>query len=425
MPAHRPRATDLHGASFAVVTETRLRAHEIASPTVFQSWAITLYNDAAMADSEPSAPDRGRKLLVYRDRIGVPSEIQFSRRQYLGFRTLRPVWTGRVLLPGAGQISSSLIRIGGARGLLFRHFGVAPALDFRGFAPVVHAQFARGGGLALPLARAMDAALVVTLHGGDVSKEKNWHHTLLARRWPDVIARAARFVCVSQAVAEMAARRGAPERLLTVVPIGVEFAAEPPPGPREPVFLFAGRFVEKKGIGTLVQAVRRLRATGDNTKVVFAGDGPLRGVIEALAHDVPGVELTGWLSPPALAARMATALALLVPSVVATDGDAEGLPSVVPEAMALGCAVIGSNAGGIAEAVSDELTGLLTRPGDPDALAAAMRRLSADVTLAERLGGRGFATARELFNAAHQSRVLEAILLEAAERKRRPGDTAV
>jgi glycosyltransferase involved in cell wall biosynthesis len=98
---------------------------------------------------------------------------------------------------------------------------------------------------------------------------------------------------------------------------------------------------------------------------------------------------------------------------------------VVPEAMALGCAVIGSDAGGIAEAVTDELTGLLARPGDPDALAAAMRRLSADVTLAERLGEQGFATARERFNAVHQSRVLEAILLEAAERKRPYGDEAV
>ena len=130
-----------------------------------------------MTASPLPVPDDKRQVLVYRDRIGAPSEIQFSRRQYLGFRTLHPVWIGRTVLPGAGQIGSPVLRIDGVAGLLLRHFGVAPALDYSAFAPVVHAQFARGGALALPLARAMNAKLVVTLHGGDVGKDKNWTHT--------------------------------------------------------------------------------------------------------------------------------------------------------------------------------------------------------------------------------------------------------
>ena len=141
----------------------------------------------------------------YRDRIGVASEIAFSRRQYLGFRDAAAGVDRPHVLPDAARICPSLIRIGGFRGLLSRHFGIAPELDFSPFVPVVHAQFARGGALALPLARAMDARLVVTLHGGDVGKDKNWRHTLLARRWPEVIARTYRFICVSHAVAETAA----------------------------------------------------------------------------------------------------------------------------------------------------------------------------------------------------------------------------
>src|SRR5262249_13799746 len=159
------------------------------------------------------------------------------------FRALRPVWIGRTLLSEADQLGAPLIRIGSLSGLLFRHLGQAPGLDLSGFIPVVHAQFARGGALALPLARAKRGRLVVTLHGGDVGKEKNWRHTLLARRWADVIAHAFRFVCVSQAVAEMARRRGVPERLLTVLPIGVEVGRDRPTGPRDGGFLFAGRFV--------------------------------------------------------------------------------------------------------------------------------------------------------------------------------------
>jgi glycosyltransferase involved in cell wall biosynthesis len=367
-----------------------------------------------MTDSPRESPEGRHPVLVYRDRIGVPSEIEFLRRQYLGFRSLRPVWIGRAVLPAAARVSPSVIRIGGPRRLLFRHFGIAPPLNYSGFVPVVHAQFARGGALALPLANAMNARLVVTLHGGDIAKDKNWRHTMLARRWPDVIARTYRFVCVSGAVAETAIRRGVPEHLLTVLPIGVEVASSPPTAHREPVFLFAGRFVEKKGITVLADAMRRLRAGGDTTKLICAGDGPLRSVLEALTRDVPDVELVGWLSQPALAALMETALALVVPSVVAVDGDAEGLPSVVAEAMARGCAVVGSDEGGIAEAVIDGKTGLLVPPGDAGSLAAAMHRLSAEPGLAPRLAQAAFGVAGERLNAIRQSASLETILLEAA-----------
>ncbi len=353
-------------------------------------------------------------LLVYRDRIGVPSEIAFSRRQYVGFSRLRPVWTGRVLLPGASSISPSLLPLSILQGLLLRHCAIAPSLPVPDFVPALHAQFARGGALALPLARAMNARMVVTLHGGDIGKDKNWRHTLLSRRWPAVIARTHRFICVSHAVAETATRRGVPEAQLTVLPIGVEIPATFPPGPRTGGFLFAGRFVEKKGIAILADAIRRLRASGDATPLVCAGEGPLRPVLENLAREVPGVTLTGWLTQPALTARMETALALLVPSLIAANGDAEGLPSVVPEAMARGCVVIGTAEGGIAEAVSDDVTGVLVPPGDAAALAAAMRGLSTDPARASRLAAAAFQAAGEHLNATRQSALLETILLEAA-----------
>jgi colanic acid/amylovoran biosynthesis glycosyltransferase len=363
------------------------------------------------------ATDARRLVPVYRDRIGVASEIEFSRRQYLGFRTLRPVWIGRVAMAGADGLDAPRIRIGGVRGLLYRHFGVLPALDLSAFAPVVHAQFARGGALALPLARAMNARLVVSLHGGDVGKDKNWRHTMLARRWPEVIARTYRFICVSHAVAETAIRRGVPEDRLTVLPIGVEIPTAPPAPRSDGVLLFAGRFVEKKGIGVLADAMRRLRAGGDVTRLICAGDGPLRPVLEQLARDIPGVELAGWLSPADLARRMRTAVALVVPSVIAADGDAEGLPSVVVEAMARGCVVIGSDQGGIAEAVTDQATGLLVPAGDAEALAAAMHWTAARPKLATRLAQAAFLEVGERFDAVRQSAALETILLEAAEQR--------
>ncbi|HEX2942091.1 MAG TPA: glycosyltransferase [Rhodopila sp.] len=358
-------------------------------------------------------------FLVYRDRIGAPSEIGFLRRQYVGFTRLVPVWTGRVLLPGADQVGTHLLRLGGdgplgpVRRLLFRQFGVAPPIGVPDLAPVVHAQFARGGALALPLARALGMRLIVTLHGGDVSKQKNWRGTVLAGRWPDLVREAARFVCVSAAVADIAAARGAPAEKLTILPIGVEIAPAPPPPTAPDAHLFVGRFVEKKGISVLAAAIRHLRAVGDTTPVTFIGDGPLRPLLEQLARDVPGVTLTGWLRPDDVRARMMSAYALLVPSVVANDGDAEGLPSVIPEAMAQACPVIGSNQGGISEAIRHQETGLLVAPGEPEALAAAMRLMARDPALRKRIASAGFLEASARLNAHVQSKKLEDLLLTA------------
>jgi glycosyltransferase involved in cell wall biosynthesis len=252
--------------------------------------------------------------------------------------------------------------------------------------------------------------LVVTLHGGDVSKRKNWNGTILARRWPAMLRETARFVCVSGAVADIAASRGVPPGKLTVLPIGVEVPGHPPP--RDPnAHLFVGRFVEKKGIAVLADAMRRLRAQGDQTPLICVGDGPLRPILETLVREVPGVTMTGWLPPDAVRARMSQAVSLVVPSIIADDGDAEGLPSVIPEAMAQACPVIGSNQGGIAEAIRHNQTGLLVPPNDPEALANAMR----GVALNPSLGPAGFAYASTELNARIQSSTLETLLLSVVE----------
>jgi glycosyltransferase involved in cell wall biosynthesis len=275
--------------------------------------------------------------------------------------------------------------------------------------PILHAQFARGGALALPIAQASGMRLVVTLHGGDVAKRKNWRSgSLLARRWPALLRETQRFVCVSGAVAAIAAERGVPESKITVLPIGVEVQGRPPAHKREG-YLFVGRFVAKKGVAVLAEAMHLLRAEGDTTRLTCVGDGPLRPLLETLAREVPGINLTGWLPPEAVRDQMRRATCLVVPSIVAADGDAEGLPSVIPEAMAQACSVIGTDQGGIAEAIRDGETGLLVPPGDARALARAMRRIVSEPAM----GPAGYVYASTELNARLQSAKLESLLIGA------------
>ena len=302
-----------------------------------------------------------------------------------------------------------------------------PEPDLRALRPrLLHAHFGRGGALALPIARALGIPLVVTFHGGDATKETHYRRRLVprvyARRLAALQREAALFVCVSEFVRDRLLARGFPPEKLEVIHQGVELDAAPPAPPdaaAQPYVLFVGRFVEKKGVSTLIEAMRLLDARGNATRLVLIGDGPLGQQLRDQARGLKLVSFPGWLPNPETRSWMQGALALCVPSVTASDGDSEGLPTVIFEAMAEGVPVVGSRHAGIAEAVEHGSTGLIVPEGDPLALADALAGLIASPELRQRLGTAARRVAAERFSAIRQSRRLEAALLRVAGDKPR------
>jgi len=166
------------------------------------------------------------------------------------------------------------------------------------------------------------------------------------------------------------------------------------------VILFVGRLVERKGVRYLIDAVARLPLER-RAKLVVIGDGPEREVLAPQAQRAglgARVELRGRVSHAELRRAYASASAFVLPSIVDSRGDTEGLGVVLLEAMTYGVPVVGSNVGGITDIVRDGETGLLVPPGDPAALAAALERLAADPALARRLGEAGRRRVREQFS---------------------------
>ncbi len=360
--------------------------------------------------------------LIYRDVILPPSEAGFMRRQYLGFSRLRPLWVGRRVTPAAEGLA--VHRLGGdgpmgaVRRAAFKEMGIVPDLArLRAERPaVIHAQFGRGGALALPLARALGVPLVVTFHGGDAHKDKHYRRFppgLYARRLPALMAEARLFICVSESVRQRLIGRGFPAEKLLLLPIGTEIAEETPvrtataSGP----LLFVGQFVPKKGLPVLIDALRRLDAEGAGVEAVIVGDGPMAQAIRQQAGGRAGLRFLGWQSPEAVAALMREAALLVVPSIRAESGDAEGLPSVAVEAMALGLPVLASDEAGLNGVILPGETGAMVRAGDPLALAAGIAALMSDPAERRRLGDAGRVHARRDFDARVQSRRLEALLL--------------
>jgi len=369
-------------------------------------------------------------LLVYRDRIVPRSEAHFLRRQYVGFRRLAPIWIGCRTDAGLADLGMEAIMLGrrGAAGALdrlaFKQFGrIPPAPDLAALQPrLIHAHFGRGGALALPIARALGLPLVVTFHGGDATKDGPYRSrlfpTIFQRRCAALQREAALIVCVSEHIRAELLARNFPAAKLKVIRYGVEPEAD---GEMQqladrPYLLFVGRFVEKKGVAHLLEAMRALESESAAVDLILIGDGPIAEALERQASGLKHARFLGWLPNDEVRRFMRGALALCVPSVAARSGDAEGLPNVVLEAMACAAPVIGSQAGGIAEAVEHGRTGFVVPQADPQAIAEPVRWLLRDPALRGRMGhaARDAATAR--FSAIAQSRLLEDALLAVSNR---------
>jgi glycosyltransferase involved in cell wall biosynthesis len=164
-------------------------------------------------------------------------------------------------------------------------------------------------------------------------------------------------------------------------------------GAGDPLRILAvGRAAEKKGFRYLLDALALLDRQGIAWTGHLVGGGPLLAELrrQAAALGLDALELTGPRQQPEVRALMAQADAFVLPCVRAADGDVDGIPVALMEAMASGCPVVSSRLSGIPELVEQDVSGLLCEPGDAEGLAAALRRLATEPDLAARLsrGGR-------------------------------------
>lgn len=160
------------------------------------------------------------------------------------------------------------------------------------------------------------------------------------------------------------------------------------PRDRPPVILAVGRLVEKKGFADLVEACALLAKRGRDFHCRIIGAGPCKGDLEARIERLglaDQIELAGPLPQNEVAKQMHAASVLAMPCIVASDGDADGLPNVIQEALALGTPVVTTDVTGIPEVVRHNQTGLQVSQNAPVELAAALDRLLIDADLRERL----------------------------------------
>jgi glycosyltransferase involved in cell wall biosynthesis len=185
-----------------------------------------------------------------------------------------------------------------------------------------------------------------------------------------------------------------------------------------PLILAVGRLVPKKGFHILVEACRLLRDEGVPFRCEVVGEGPaemrLRGLIQQYELEEL-VALPGAIAQDQLREnQFARAAVLVQPSVVDSDGDQDGIPTVLLEAMAVGLPVLTTPVSGIGESVVDGETGLMVTPNDPPALAAAARRVLRDPALAAHLTAGGRRLIERRFSLRNNAKVLIHLMRQAA-----------
>jgi colanic acid/amylovoran biosynthesis glycosyltransferase len=243
---------------------------------------------------------------------------------------------------------------------------------------------------------AVTGPIATVFHGFDVAKrltDPTPPYRLLA-------ARGDLFLPVSALWRETLLRWGFPADRTVVCPLGIDCGESPVRTTAAALrILSVCRLVEKKGVAYALRGIAALEpGLRVGVRYRIAGDGPLRSQLEALASElgIAGqVDFLGTVPHSRVPDLLRESDVFLLPSITAANGDMEGVPISLIEAMASGLPVVSTRHSGIPELISHGHDGLLVDERDHEAIAASLTRLAKDIDLRQRLGASARATAIE------------------------------
>jgi glycosyltransferase involved in cell wall biosynthesis len=176
-----------------------------------------------------------------------------------------------------------------------------------------------------------------------------------------------------------------------------------------PTITSVGQLKEKKGFQYLLQACQILKSRDYIFNCQIIGEGNLRQELEQQIHELSlekFVTLRGALPHESVIQEYQHSTLFVLPCITGSDGDRDGIPNVILEAMAMQLPVISTQHSGIPEVIKSGINGLLIPPADVQALADAIASLINDPFLRDRLGRFGRRTVTERFNSIHNTKRL-------------------
>ncbi|MFZ4764997.1 MAG: glycosyltransferase [Roseimicrobium sp.] len=262
----------------------------------------------------------------------------------------------------------------------------------RAEAQLLHVYFGHSALHLLPLIKAWPRPVVVSFHGADAGVDMDKPKHLAALR--EVFAAATALQARSASLRDDLVALGAPKEKIHLQRTGIPleewpFVAREAPADGKWVLIQSCRFIDKKGLDTTLRAFALVLRQCPKAHLLLVGDGPLRTDLESLAVRLDvreSVTFTGFLHQEDLRQQVYAAHAFVHPSRTSADGNREGVPNSMLEAMASGTPVVATRHGGIPEAIAHGTSGLLVNEDDHETMADALT-----VILHDREHARGLA----------------------------------
>ena len=286
-------------------------------------------------------------------------------------------------------------------------------------AQLLHIYFGHIAVHLLPLILRWQQPTVVSFHGADVmvDMDKPAHRAATER-----MLNAVRLVLVrSHSLRDAILRIGCPENKIRIHRTGIPIAETPFVARSWPTegdwrFIQAGRLIEKKGFGTSLRAFAEFAARYPKATLTIAGEGPLQSELETQARELgigDKVFFRGFISQKELRELFYSSHIFLHPSETGVDGNQEGVPNSMLEAMASGLPVFATIHGGIPEAIENNRSGILVSEKDHAALAVKLFELTSVPQRLSEIAQAGAIAVTEKFEQETQVRKLEDYYFEA------------
>jgi glycosyltransferase involved in cell wall biosynthesis len=292
--------------------------------------------------------------------------------------------------------------------------GVLNRIDAR----LLHIYFGQIAVHLLPLIREWKNPSIVSFHGADVTVDMNKPaYREATKQMLEVVKLVlVRSESLRRAVADLGCDPEKTEIQRTGIPLE-QFpfrernfvAAE-----TEWRFVQAGRLIEKKGLPVTLRAFAVFLGKHPNATLTIAGEGPMRDELQKLAHELKierSVSFTGFISQDQLRETYYRSHLFLHPSQTGHDGNQEGIPNSMLEAMASGLPVFATQHGGIPEAIESGVSGVLVPERDHKELAQALLDATQDPVFLSRIARSGAEVVRKNFDLRAQAQRLEDIYL--------------
>jgi colanic acid/amylovoran biosynthesis glycosyltransferase len=286
-------------------------------------------------------------------------------------------------------------------------------------AQLLHIYFGHIGVHLLPLIRAWEKPSVVSFHGADVmvDLEKPAYRAATKQMLDAVRLVLVRSESLGRALIAIGC---APEKIRiqrTGIPVDeIPFRTRVWPSDGAWRFVQACRLIEKKGLRTSLLAFSKFAARHPQSSFTIAGEGPLRSELEAQAGALgidEKVSFPGFVSQAQLRELFRHSHIFLHPSERGADGNQEGVPNSMLEAMASGLPVFATEHGGIPEAIEHGKSGILVKEGDHDALARTLLEAAMSPDALTTIARGGAESVRQKFEQSAQTRKLEDYYFEA------------